>query len=68
MGPVRPKSGKQDVQTGPGQGRHLPSPSDHLFFGVVGALLGYNYEKREALAPRVGATTKLVEFKKPRFY
>ena len=28
MGPVRPKSGKQDVQTGPGQGRHLPSPSD----------------------------------------
>ena len=25
-----------------------------LFFGVVGALLGYNYEKREALAPRVG--------------
>ena len=24
-----------------------------LFFGVVGALLGYNYEKREALAPRV---------------
>ena len=26
MGPVRPKSGKQDVQTGPGQGRHLPKP------------------------------------------
>ena len=24
---------------------------ESLFFGVVGALLGYNYEKREALAP-----------------
>ena len=24
-----------------------------LFFGVVGALLGSNYEKREALVPRV---------------
>ena len=24
-----------------------------IFFGVVGALLGYNYEKREALVSRV---------------
>jgi hypothetical protein len=32
------------------------------FFGVVGALLGYNYEKRGALASRVAKMRKRLGF------
>ena len=47
-----------------------------LFFGVVGALLGYNYEKREALdvtrhahgSERSSATQILGELRMTRLY